>query len=533
MLSDRQQKCAFICGIVVISLALLFPWLNFQDHLSQGDHGRDLYAGQAVLRGEMPYKDFWWVYGPAAPYVWGIFYKIVGAHVTTLILSKIFFKILAAVFLFLTLSTFTAPLMAALGALWFIIFHQDFFFTYNHIIGIAMVLGAAWPMALYLKNNHTSYAFYGLIPVFVLCLTKINFGIVALMMLALTVALSDWGNKTPFNSIKKSFYVSALLVLPCVIYLIYASMLSSLSLMEIRQCLPYLGDDQPYNTTPWLALKSFMTITFANMHSNWMNISLAVVLIASSLRCLALWIKGQLPTGTICFMAFLMVFYMFNFHEFLKSGVWYRGFWAQPLSIMLCFVVMDAATARLGFIRKVMIGFLLFMGFMSWQMIAGQVHEAKQPSQALSDDGKTVYVNNGNDWISTVSQTVSYLKTNLKSDELFFALPYDCLYYFLTGKKTPSRQLIFFDHIKIPPEQELSVIAELEKNHVDYVLISNRANARVEPGLGVFGKTYCPRIAAYVKENFETVAQFGDWTNEPGWAWNHGTMILKRKTHEN
>ncbi len=75
------------------------------------------------------------------------------------------------------------------------------------------------------------------------------------------------------------------------------------------------------------------------------------------------------------------------------------------------------------------------------------------------------------------------------------------------------------------------MIAELEKNHVNYILLSNRAFAREEQGLGFLGTTYCPLIGKYIKENFYPLARFGDWSDEPGWAWNHGTLILKRKGH--
>ena len=73
------------------------------------------------------------------------------------------------------------------------------------------------------------------------------------------------------------------------------------------------------------------------------------------------------------------------------------------------------------------------------------------------------------------------------------------------------------------------MIAELEKNNVRYIVLSSRAWARQEFGLGLLGQTYCPLIGKYIQENFEPIARFGDWTDEPGWAWNHGTLILKRK----
>jgi len=47
--------------------------------------------------------------------------------------------------------------------------------------------------------------------------------------------------------------------------------------------------------------------------------------------------------------------------------------------------------------------------------------------------------------------------------------------------------------------------------------------------MGIFGQTHCLQIAKYLEENFEIVAQFGDWENPyPGWIWNHGVRIYKR-----
>jgi len=111
---------------------------------------------------------------------------------------------------------------------------------------------------------------------------------------------------------------------------------------------------------------------------------------------------------------------------------------------------------------------------------------------------------------------------------LFFALPYEPVYYFLSGKKSPTRQLIFFAHINIPNEQEEKIIRDLEKNKVNWIVLSNRSHSN-QVGLGQMGIDYCPLIDKYIKDNFLIVAEFGDWVNPPGWIEHHGTRILKRK----
>ena len=138
-----------------------------------------------------------------------------------------------------------------------------------------------------------------------------------------------------------------------------------------------------------------------------------------------------------------------------------------------------------------------------------------------------IYSLNSLIWKQSVTLSVNFLDKNLGKDELFFALPYDPLYYFLTNKPSPTRQLIFFKFVQIPEKQELEIIQDLERHKVNWILLSNRFVSS-DYGLGLLGETHCIRIADYINTHFTPVAQFGDWTNPSGWAWNHGTRIYKR-----
>jgi hypothetical protein len=283
-----------------------------------------------------------------------------------------------------------------------------------------------------------------------------------------------------------------------------------------------------------VAISIFLQTTLHTVRSNWTNLTLAVLIHASALRCIYLFAKNKLSglrrTVLVLSLGLLCLFYIANFHEYLKSGVWYRGFWSQPFSIMIIFLLIDTATQSIPkAARKIIFGCLAALAIYCWFLVGRQINTVKTESQYLSLPRGNIYLTNSPLWITTVEQTTAFLNKTLKPDELFFALPYDCLYYYLTGKKTPTRQLIFFEHIKIPAEQEKSVIADLEKNHVNYVLLSSRAFVRQEQGLGFLGASYCPLIGKYVQDNFAPMARFGDWVHEPGWAWNHGTLILKRK----
>ena len=52
-----------------------------------------------MTHGKLPYKDFWWVYGPLMPYYYGLFYKIFGMHITSVLLGRaVLADVLAALY---------------------------------------------------------------------------------------------------------------------------------------------------------------------------------------------------------------------------------------------------------------------------------------------------------------------------------------------------------------------------------------------------------------------------------------------------
>ena len=97
-----SPKTIFLLLTLLTAGIFVWPELNFQDLLSQGDHGRDLYAFDAVTHGKLPYKDFWWVYGPLMPYYYGLFFKIFGVHMTSVFLGRALLVVMCScLFLFI------------------------------------------------------------------------------------------------------------------------------------------------------------------------------------------------------------------------------------------------------------------------------------------------------------------------------------------------------------------------------------------------------------------------------------------------
>lgn len=517
--------------VPLAGLFLLFHQASYQPYIAPGDHGRDLYAFAQTLNGAIPYRDYWWVYGPLMPYYYALFFKVFGLAIPSILVGKLLLTIVSGAFIFFALAMFIPSLFAFMATMWFWMFQPDFFFTYNHIGGVACITGITYALFAYIKKPLTKYLGVALALSFILSLIKVNFGLASLFVLIVFYRIYDRLNFIKPTKGKKTLSLLTVTLVPFLIALIYFTLFFKMPVHEIRQCMPYLSGDQPYHTTPQQAFAALGWAIFINTFTSPANLVFALfnigAIIVSLQRIFSPKADPLERKQTLAAFLLLVFFYLVNLHEYVLSGVLYRSYWATPLSTMMLFMILGYAVSNIGIqLQRVLFGALFVVVFAQYAGQLETIREKKIPEQFFVHERGRITTSNSWHWFTTVHETTDYLQKHVPRDETFFALPYDPLYYYLTDKKSPTRQLIFFEHINIPPEQEKKIIVELEK--VNYVLISSRAYVKLEPGLGVFGKTYCPVLGKYINDHFEPVAQFGDWQNEPGWAWSHGTQVLKR-----
>ena len=191
------------------------------------------------------------------------------------------------------------------------------------------------------------YLWWGLASAFMLSFVKINFGLAALGVLILSTVIIDFAKKQRRTNTKTVFYVLAVLEIPLLTLGIYGLTLRGLTLYEIRQCLPYLDADHPYNRSLGNTLRIFTERTWSTLTANWLNISFVLVVVSSTVRTLYLLVAKKLDTQRErmiwLVLIVLSLFYVVNLHEFIKSGVWHRTLWKEPLGVMLSFIVIYTA----------------------------------------------------------------------------------------------------------------------------------------------------------------------------------------------
>lgn len=526
-----MKKFLYPALTLIICSYLFLPMLDYIPVLAQGDLGRDLYCFERILHGDIPYKDFWWPYGPLMPYYYALFLSIFGITIKSILLGKFLIILFSCLFFYLILELVIPPIFALIGALWFFVFFNDFFYTFNHIAGVMLILSNIYLCTLYFKTLKIKYVYLGIAANFILCLIKINFGISTLFSFLISVFLINFVLEIKFTSQDKKLLLITFLSALFLISAIYYLLIKDLNIYEIRQCFPYFGSDQPISSPIIVSILTKIKMIFNNITSSANNLCMAGIVIFSIIKTLS-GLKnkktGHFQKKLFAYLIILSIFYLASLNEFLKGAMPYRGYWADPIAYLLMFIFISFALRDFSKLIRILLivtlgSILTLSSINNLKAIAG----SKKPSQFLSLERAKIYVGNSPNWIQTVTDAVNFLNANVKKDETFFALPYDPIYYYLCAKKSPTRQLILFLHNKIREEQELQIIKDLEKNKVIWVVISNRAIAS-KIGLGILGEDYCFLLKKYLEDNFSVVKQFGDWKAPPGWAENHSVRILKR-----
>jgi hypothetical protein len=459
--------------------------------------------------------------------------KLYSASVMSVLLGKAILKFLAGLLIFTGLRRIATPWAGLWGAIWFYLFFQDFFYTYNHIGGIVAVTAVTAMLLSHIRKPSGHYLWTTSGISFILCFIKLNFGLAALVLTAAFTFTTDRMNGQKNTSDRNLFYRTTLIYLPIIVAAVYLLLLHGLTVAEIRQCLPYAAADHPYNANALTALSAFWKLFTQKFFTSGLDFAFGCVVICALIRISWLAVNRKLADPAdrklVTGLVLLGAYFVLNFHEYLASGTWYTSLWSQPLAFMFFFTAIALAIRRnIRSVRILAWSVIAVLAFLGWRDQSAVIANIRTPAQYLAHPRIKAYVTNHPDWAATLTSTADFLDRNLEPGENFFALPYDPIYYFLTGRQSPVQLLIFFEHINIRREQEEKIIADLERQKIRWIVVSSRMRT-AEPGLGTLGKTYCPLIAQYIDKNFTPAAQFGDWKNPGGWGWNHGTLILKRK----
>lgn len=527
---ERIINFSWWLGIIATGLVLYRPFCTFQLHLAQGDHGNNLYVFRRTMQGAVPYRDYWWVYGPLMPYFYAAWFAALGVTIRTILIAYHFLEVLSGFFFYAAFKQAFPRYLAFTAAVYYWICVSPFEHTYNHVGAVLMSVGALYALLAYWRTGRVAGLYGGLLFLFIASLIKLNMGLALLLAYVTCVVLIDRikeelpAPQGPVAADKKRFYAAAVLAFLAV-GAVYYAFLHGLPDYVIKQSL-LSPETDPNRTTVWLDLK-----TFVNYHREslvrmgvttfhplwWVLFGYTLFLILAKRISAGLWRIFKHWT------LILAVLSAFALHEFWLSGVAYRIYWISAFQIFWMWLVMGIALLHMPRWGRVLTCALLLsatLGMHATRIFQVGIFQLDFPLQRAQ-----ITTSNSQLWLKTVTQVTEFLKANLREDETFLALPSEQLYYFLTDKNAPTRQTEF--GVQLVPQQEDEMIQAMEKGRVKYVLISNHFK-NPETGMGAFGFTYGERVADYIAKHYVPVAVGGSWDDVPEWVEKHGVLIVER-----
>ena len=171
-----------------------YTWGHWGDF--QVDCGRELYVPAAILQGKLLFRDLWYMYGPLAPYLQALLFRLFGIHLTVLYLFGLTLTVGSALLTFeiarqlnLGVSAGLAPSLFFLAESFYpFIFNFVFPYSYAATLGAFLGLACLYFTLRYLRETRKLHLAIAAVLAGLDVLTKQEFGLACIALLGFGVA---------------------------------------------------------------------------------------------------------------------------------------------------------------------------------------------------------------------------------------------------------------------------------------------------------------------------------------------------------
>jgi len=510
VLSSRNLHLA----VLAIALFVYLPTLSVQDTFSSANVGDNLYASEAVSKGQLPYRDFNWNYGPIMLYYNAFFFNLFGHDLHSLILGRIVLKTVFAGVYFLAALKIMPPLGAFLMAMAYIVLAPDFVHNFSHYGGIGLEIAVLWAVLSYSQSPRRKYIYWTAFYVLLLGFNKINFGIAIGGASLGALVACDLFNKI-FRKDQLFLYGKVLFSIIFIWLFVLFFFVKGLTYQEINQCFPILPGYVYFGRPVPEGFVALINDTVKLVHNSPFDCFIFLCGLAAALRIIFIMAshynyqkrmtsfgRNFLLTGFI-----LLLFILASYNEYYKGGLDYMAYWAKPFTMMMIgYLISEACVVSGLFIQSIVavmfVAVFVFHGYQNWK----HLESFKNPAHFFSHKGINIYVTCDPRDTQRMLWTADYIEKNIPAPAPFFTFPDDGLYYFLAGRLAPYRLVYLYGSEKIIPQQEIKLIKALEKKDVEYFILD-------DVGFfgnmwGRFGQDNCPLLYQYIMKEYRETANF-------------------------
>jgi len=521
----QHQPSFFLFLTAIFGIYIIWPLNNFQFYLSPLDHGRDLYCFKRTLDGALPYQDYSWIYGPLMPYYFATFLHLFGVKIQSVLLGQNILIFFSGILIYFTCTIFTRPLFALICALWYWSFRQmEFFYTYHHNGAILLLFLLIYFLIRYIFESKKIFVYGGFLTLFFLFLVKFNIGFATLAGFSLSLFWTDSIKKERReNQNRQTFFLIALLLGS--VFFVYWLFLHPLPTYVVSQAFPYLPSQRISSSTLPEGLIFLLKTSFYTFTGTLARKVFAIFLGFCLLRFI---LRKEDQAGQkknfLLSMSCLFVMMALSLHEFIFSETMYTLNWGFPFFFILLFFIVEGGLRNLSFAIRILAAVTLFyIAVLQLNIYRENIISFKNPAHLIEIEENKVYTTQLPEWKTILNQTLGFLKSSVSPRENLLIAD-SPLYYFLSGRKSPIRELEFTKDSCA--NQGNNIIRILEQKPVHWILFTNWSSKLKDED--EFGVTYCQEFKKYIDGHYKEAAIWGNWKNPPGWAEDHGTKFLKR-----
>jgi hypothetical protein len=486
------------------------------DSISEGDFGRDLYNFYLVSKGQLPYIDFNWIYGPLIPVIYGIVFKIAGVSVLNAVSFWYLMFFICVYIIFYLVSKFSNGLFGSIAGILFVVYYAFIIQTFNHLAGTFFILLALLFIKFHLDTDKPVYLYLTTLSCFFVAITKLNMGLAFSGPLFLVVILYYYFNKKPFRHIIQSLILLFLLTI-----LIYGVLIASSPVDQLSKSFPYSKSSlssarfdlltgifiaDAASLTFDIRERRFSTLIFYITSLNYWYYFIPVI---SLLFAYLIFIKNRFNKD-VSYILILSMTSIFCLHEFIMVGsVYSLRFWVLAQVIVLIFFLLQKFIEYCKdkkFYRPAITAFGIILFITMIAKLHVIILFKNYPANFYPTERVKACFSN-TPWFHIMVGTLEYIEKNIKPDEKLLSIPYNAFYNFASGRDFPSKHTEFLYLSNINEKEQQQIIDNLEKYRVKHILYSHKTG-QIAFGVGEFGETHCKILNDYIVKNYDYDVSF-------------------------
>jgi len=463
--------------LLFVALCSIPIFITFNRGINYFDEGYMLEGARRVISGELPYRDFHFIYTPITIYILAFFLRMGGHFIIVERFAAAIISIIGIIFLgLLSIKLTKNYILALFSMLLYSVWgpsHINFFWPVMCIIPFLFIY-------FYLFTN--SYFLLSGVLLGTILLCKHNFGAALIVSLCCYYIIVRPSNKI--------LLIIFGIFIPIILFTGY--------LLLTQSFLSFLSDMNTYTIQEVLFNKS-LSVPFPSQSIGKLILYLFPAIVSIILG-IGIYIK-KIHMKLLIIPLSIFTFYLF--------GIFPTPDWTHLLPLLSTMGILYALLPNIfgnkyRFYCYILMIFVIGAGLYSLSFRNYYRWEApltKQVNCLSSGVMKYICIDEKNKTV--INQTLAFVSRETKNDSYIFAFYNDPIYYFLSQKSNPTRYIDF--NVNIEKKEEQNVISELKKKKVNVIV------TRFSPT-----SSNSKFITKYIEKNYQQinrVYEFIVWRN--------------------